>query len=75
MHGSHAGVTARVCRNAFEEGYRVRIAEPAAQIGLQTPPTRREISPYSTSVFSSDELAEVDDFPNSTPWIFANISP
>lgn len=75
MHGSHAGVTARVCRNALEESYRVRIAEPAAQIGLQAPSASGEVSSYSASVFSSEELAEVDDFPNSTPWIFANISP
>lgn len=66
-HRSHAGVTARVGGQALIEGDRVRIAEPAAQIGLQAPSTRREISPYSVSVFSSEELAEVDDFPNSTP--------
>ena len=66
-HGSHAGVAARIGGQALVEGDGVRIAEPAAKIGLQAPSTRREVGPYSVAVFSLEDSAEADDFPNSTP--------
>ena len=67
MHRSHAGVSVRVGRKVLPQGDRVRKAESAAQIGLQTPPASREIGSYSIAVCSLEELAEADDFPNSTP--------
>ena len=75
MHGRHAAIRRRIRRKALPQGDRVRETESAAQVGLQTPSTRREISPYSVAVFPSKELAEADDFPNSTPCIFAKTSP
>ena len=75
MHRSHTGVSARIGRKVLPQGDGIRVAESAAQIGLQTPPASREIGPYSTAGVSLEELAEADDFPNSTPWIFAKTSP
>lgn len=75
MHRSHTGVSVRIGRKVLPQGDRVRETEPAAQIGLQTPSTRREIGSYSTAVFSLEELAEADDFPKSAPCILEMISP
>ena len=67
MHRSHARIRRWIRRKTLPQCDRVAVAEPAAQIGLQTPPASREISPYSIAVFPLEELAEADDFPNSTP--------
>lgn len=67
MHGSHAAIRRWIRRKALPQGDRVREAESAAQVSLQTPPASREISPYSIAVFPMEELAEADDFPKSTP--------
>ena len=67
MHRRHACVAARIGGQALIEGDGVRVAEPAAQIGLQAPSASGEVSSYSTSVLSLEDSAEVDDFPDSTP--------
>ena len=75
VHSGHARITARVGRKVFVERDRVGVAESASQVGLQTPPARREIGSYSVAVLSLEDSDEIVDFPKSAPWIFAMISP
>ena len=69
-----ARVGRRIADNLFEERYRVAVAEPAAKIGLQTPPMRREIGSDHAPVVG--ELAgEPLDFPSEVPCARTTASP
>jgi hypothetical protein len=75
MRRMRARVRARVDGDALVERDRIRIAESAAQIGLQTPPTAREVGPYAVTGIITEYSDEVEDFPSSAPCILEMISP